>query len=121
MFRSASKKTALLFLAAFYLAALILGTVCSFDPSTSITHHHHQGRTVSHTASCLLACASTLADHPQTLPLTVSLLFIGMLLALGRPFSAQPPLLRLQSRSPPRQIALTVRERPVFISGPLSP
>ncbi len=98
MLRPRSKKI-VLFLAAFYLTALVLGTVCSFDSPTGRAHHHD--RTVSHTASCLLACASTIADQPQTLPLTLSLAFIGMLLALGKPFALQLALLRRQSRAPP--------------------
>lgn len=99
MFRPSTKKTTLLFLALFYFAALILGTICSFDSPTGQTHHH--GRTVSHTASCLLACASTIADHPQTVSLTLSLLLVGMLLALRKPLFVQATLLRLQSRAPP--------------------
>ncbi|TAK03504.1 MAG: hypothetical protein EPO39_11945 [Candidatus Manganitrophaceae bacterium] len=99
MFRPRSKKIALLFLAALYFTALILGTLCAFDLPTGQTHHH--GRAVSHTASCLLACASTATDQPPTLPLTLSLLLIGMLLAFGRPLTLQPSLLRLHSRAPP--------------------
>lgn len=98
MLRPSSKKITL-FLAAFYLAALVLGTLCAFDPPTGRTHHH--GRTVSHTASCLLACASTVANRPQVLPLILSLLFIGMLLPLGRPLVGLIALLRLHSRAPP--------------------
>ncbi|TAK08201.1 MAG: hypothetical protein EPO39_04875 [Candidatus Manganitrophaceae bacterium] len=99
MIRSLSKKTPFLFLAVLYFTALILGTLCSFDPPAGQSHHH--GRTVSHTASCLLACASTISDRPQTLPLTLSLVLIGILLSFRRPLSLQFTLLRLHGRSPP--------------------
>ncbi|SRR5579884_476096 len=102
MFRSVSKKALFVFLATFYLTALLLGTICSFDPSSRQTHHHHQqGRTVSHTASCLLACSSTIADHPQALSLTLALLLIGILSTLGRQPLTRRALLRLHGRSPP--------------------
>ncbi|MBI3805415.1 MAG: hypothetical protein HY282_16835 [Nitrospirae bacterium] len=100
MFPPRSKKITLLFLAIFYFSALFLGTLCSFDSPTGQTHHH--GRTVSHTASCLLACASSsVAARPQNLTLTLFLLFIGMSVALGKGLSPRSIPLRLQSRAPP--------------------
>jgi hypothetical protein len=99
MFRPSSQKAPLLFLAALYFTALILGTLCAFDSPSGQSHHH--GRTVTHTASCLLACTSTLSDRPQILPLTLFLLFIGSLLGLRKAMTLQPLLLRLQSRAPP--------------------
>jgi len=99
MHPSSYRKITLLFLASVYFIALIIGTLCAFDSPTGQTHHH--GRTVSHTASCLLACASTVTDRAQMVPLTLSLLFIGTVLALRKPLTFQPLLLRLHSRAPP--------------------
>ncbi|MDC4203830.1 MAG: hypothetical protein MPW13_05445 [Candidatus Manganitrophus sp.] len=99
MFRLSSKKIILLSLPIVYFAALILGTLCAFDSPTEQSHHH--GRTVSHSASCLLACAATVTDRTQMVPLTLSLLFIGTVLTFRKTLPHQSLLLRLHSRAPP--------------------
>lgn len=95
----AYKKVMLSFLASIYFIVLILGTLCVFDSPTEQTHHH--GRTGSHSASCLLACASTVTDRTQMVPLTLSLLFIGTVLTFRKTLPHQSVLLRLHSRAPP--------------------
>ncbi|WDT77817.1 MAG: hypothetical protein MPW16_20935 (plasmid) [Candidatus Manganitrophus sp.] len=87
------------FFASIYFIVLILGTLCAFDSPTEQSHHH--GRTVSHSASCLLACAATVTDRTQMVSLTLSLLFIGTVLALPKTLPHQSLLLRLHSRAPP--------------------
>lgn len=99
MFRLSYKKILLLSFPVIYFAALILGTLCAFDSPTEQSHHH--GRTVSHSASCLLACAATVTDRTQMVPLTLSLLFIGTVLTFRKTLPHQSFLLRLHSRAPP--------------------
>ncbi|WDT73433.1 MAG: hypothetical protein MPW17_22640 (plasmid) [Candidatus Manganitrophus sp.] len=76
------------FLASIYFIVLILGTLCAFDSPTEQSHHH--GRTVSHSASCLLACAATVTDRTQMVPLTLSLLFIGTVLTFRKTLPLNP-------------------------------
>ncbi|MCG3114965.1 MAG: hypothetical protein LLH30_04720 [Candidatus Manganitrophus sp. SA1] len=99
MFRLSYKKILSLSFPVIYFAALILGTLCAFDSPTEQSHHH--GRTVSHSASCLLACAATVTDRTQMVPLTLSLLFIGTVLTFRKTLLHQSLLLRLHSRAPP--------------------
>lgn len=99
MFRLSYKKILFLSFPVIYFAALILGTLCAFDSPSEQSHHH--GRTVSHSASCLLACAATVTDRTQMVPLTLSLLFIGTVLTFQKTLPPQSLLRRLHSRAPP--------------------
>jgi hypothetical protein len=76
-----------------------LAVFCSFTGLSSHSHQHAQG--VTHSSSCLLACAAAVAQAGEVPFSPSALLLVGTLLIFGTFFCFKPSLSTLPSRAPP--------------------